>query len=389
MRIGAELRRQRLHAKYAWSQSTNPWLVTTRSLVDTRVRPYISVLSTAGQEAPTIGYAGTWHGTVWILDVLEQRREASGAPTISRKQGTVSRSGLYGGKRALPRADLVAVGCAADDVGRLPTNAALVLPYRMHLIVDLSGSGSGEWRKAVSRRERQWFNARRNARDLLFEVVSDDDSFNFFYDRMHVPTMRLRHGERARSETKQSAYECLFRRGVLGFARIEGERSAGVLCRRDGDVLTVRLLGVRDGAKQHHDEGAMKILYHLMLEWADENGIRQVDFGAVEPWLSQGIFQWKRRFGPRIQLAPNHSGNLRVWWRSNRDTPAVRDFLVANPVFELTGAGDLRAVYFHDDERPPRLDLAHTCANNDNFRQIHLDEFLVGHSAPSTAEGKR
>jgi hypothetical protein len=380
MSIRTQLRRWRLHARYAWYQSAVPWLANARSTHDTRVKPFIATLSTAGPDAPTIGYAGVQHGTVWIQDVLEQRREAAGAPTILREQHVVSRADLFS-RRGLPRADLVAVGCTAGQAQLLPRESALVLPYRMHMVVELSG-GTGEWRRGVSRRERQWFNARNRNGDVVFDIADDYESFSFFYDRMHVPTMQLRHGDRARSEMKASAYECLFRKGILGFATIGGTRTAGVLCRQDGDMLTVRLLGVLDGSQEHHDDGGLKMLYHLLLDWADRNGIARVDFGAVEPWLSQGIFQWKRRFGPRIGLAPNHSGNLRVWWHAGRDTPAVRDFLVANPVYEVDQqTGALRAVYFHDEQRPARFDLSHACANNQEFRTVHLDDFLTGSTA--------
>jgi hypothetical protein len=82
-----------------------------------------------------------------------------------------------------------------------------------------------------------------------------------------------------------------------------------------------------------------------------------------------------------VVLAPNHLGRLRVWWHARRDTAAVRDFLTANPVLELTG-GRLRAVYFHDQQRPPRLDLAGSFANVQDARSVDLDEFLAGAARP-------
>jgi hypothetical protein len=372
----AVMRARRLRAGYVWEQSTDPRLAALRSVVDTKLRRFMSSVSAAGPDGPSIGYAGVRHGIV-IQQLLEQRRELTGVTATGRSSQLIDSSRLLA-PGGIPDADLVAVGCSTRQLRQLPSVNALVLPYRMHLSVALSGDGS--WRQRVSKRERQWFNARRNTTDMALEVATDEDSFHFFYDRMHLPTMRLRHGDRTRSEPKDRAHEVLFRRGLLAFAMVDGVRTAGVLCHRssDGGVLTVRLLGVRDGAQVHHDDGAMKVLYHLLLEWADGHGVARVDFGAVEAWLSQGIFQWKRRFGPEITLAPNHFGRLRVWWRANRDTPAVRDFLVANPVFEITADARLRAVYFHDDHRPPRYDLSHRCANAVDFRTVHLDDFLVG-----------
>jgi hypothetical protein len=83
-----------------------------------------------------------------------------------------------------------------------------------------------------------------------------------------------------------------------------------------------------------------------------------------------------------LQLAPNHLGGLRVWFHARRDTPAVRDFLVANPVLELVGDQEFGAVYFHDDQRPARLDLAHACPNSRGYRTVHLDDFLPARSKP-------
>jgi hypothetical protein len=375
-----ELRQWRMRAGYLWEQSADPRLAGLHSAVDTRLRRFTTSVSTADPDGPSIGYAGVPHGVV-IQQLLELRREVGGARETGRAQHPV-RGGRLLAPGGVPDADLVAVGCSERQVRTLPGDNALVLPFRMHLSVELSGDGS--WRRGVSKRERQWFNAKSNACDVAVEVADDDESFDFFYDRMHMPTMRLRHGGRTRSESKERAHECLFRRGLLAFATVDGERVAGVLCHRSADrtTLTVRLLGVRDGDQAHHDAGALKVLYHVLLDWADTHGIAKVDFGAVEAWISQGIFQWKRRFGPKVALAPNHCGNLRVWWRARRDTPAVRDFLVANPVFELTGDGRLCAVYFHDDERPPRYDIPFRCANNDASRALHLDEFLAG--LPST-----
>ncbi len=320
------------------------------------------------------------HGIGKVQQTLEARREAAGAATTAIRQTTVRRAELFGG--ALPPADLVTVGCSAGQVSALPRRSALVLPFRMHFMVDLSG-GRGEWRRAVSRRERQWFSARRNERDWALEVPTDEAAFWFFYRQMHLPTMRSRHGERTRSEPEDSALECLFRRGVLAFATVNGKRVAGVLCHRsrNGTTLTVRLLGVLDGAKEMYDIGALKAIYHLLLEWADGNGYRRLDLGGTEAWLSPGLYQWKRRFAPRVVLAPNHLGRLRVWFHARRDTAAVRDFLVANPVLEIVGNGEFGAVYFHDECRPARLDLAFACPNVREYRTVHLDDFLRVRSA--------
>jgi hypothetical protein len=368
-----------LRARYVWQQSDHPGVLGARAAIDARLVPFVSVVSSAAAGELSLGYAGVPEGIAKPLQTLEARREAGGAATVGQSRGRVTRADLFRG--ALPRADLVAVGCRAEQAAALPPSSALVLPFRLHFAVDLSG-GAQAWRGAISRRERQWFSARRNESDWALEVSRSEDDFRFFYGRMHQPTMSSRHGARTRGESADSALECLFRTGVLAFATVNSKRVAGVLCHRSGDgaTLTVRLLGVLDGAEEMYDIGALKAIYHLLLEWADEQGFRRVDLGGTEAWLSPGLFQWKRRFAPRLQLAPNHLGGLRIWLHARRDTPAVRDFLAANPVVELLGPDEFGAVYFHDAQRPARLDLAYSCPNVRAHRTIHLDDFLQARS---------
>lgn len=375
-------RRGRLRTRYLWSYSADPRVVATHSWLETRVRPWVAVTSTAGPAAPSLAYAGVPAGVVKIHQLLEQRREALGARTADRYQEHVDRDALLRGR--LPRpADLVAVGCSAAQAARLPAASALVLPFRLHLLAHL-GDGLDAWRRAVSSSELRWFRAARRTARWELEVAEDDASFEYFYHRMYLPTMRARHGERARCEPPDLAREALFRHGFLVFLARDGTRVAGSLDRWNvrSRTLVLRLFGVLDGLPEHYRNGTSRVLDFLLLEWACGKGVRTVDFGGIEPFLSQGIFQRKRKLAPRAVLGPNHLGSLRLWWHARRDTPAVRDFLVDNPVVEVVGRDRLRAVYFYDEQRPARLDLARTHEGVDGCRTLALDEFFAHRRNP-------
>jgi hypothetical protein len=367
-----------------------------------------AVTSTAGAHGPSIAYAGVPDGVVKIHQLLEQRRDAlgavtgrvtgrvtgtvtgtvTGAVTTERTSGRADREALLRGDW-LPDADLVAVGCSAAQARRLSGTAALVLPFRLHLLAPTHDGPDGWWRR-MSRSERRWSSSTLRTGPWGLELAEDAASFDHFYDRMHVPTILARFGDRARTEPRDLARECLFRHGVLAFVTHAGARVAGLLCRWEPRerVLIIRLVGVLDGLAEHYDSGAMRATDHLLLAWAAGRGVRHVDFGAVEPFLSQGIFQRKRLLCPVAVPPPNHLRNLRLWWHARRDTSAVRDFLVANPVVELAGDGRPRAVYFHDRHRPARLDLARTREGIGGPRTVSLDEFLAGRPSLAPADAR-
>lgn len=294
------------------------------------------------------------------------------------------------GVTALPAADIVIAGASAGQARRLPATAALVVPMRVHFVVNIDADAQ-QLRRRISERERWQFARNVRRYGWVWESVDDPAWFDFFYDRMYRPTMHNRHGQRERTEGRDSSYECLFRTGRLFALRENGERIAGALCHwnRGARVLTLRLLGVLDGSADHLDRGALKAVYHFLIAWAADNDVRQFDLQGTEPFLSKGTYQWKRRLGTRVILPPNHFGAKRLWFHVHRDTLAVRDFLVANPVLAESADGTLEAVYFHDAARPARLDYSAKSPGVGRTRLVDLDEFLSAANVSSAKEPTR
>jgi hypothetical protein len=375
--------RLRLQAGYRWRNSGNPLLVRLRVAWDMRRRRVMpSVRSELG--GISVSYSGLPEGLAYTLEFTELRRE-SGGEVAARSSGTITGRQLASGVAALPDADIVIVGTSAKAAHRLPGTASLVLPMRVHFVADID-SDPETIRRRISERERWQFS--RNARRYgwSWQTVTDPAWFDVFYDNFYRPTMRERHGARERTEAKESSYECLFRNGHL-FALCEnGERIAGTLCHWDqrSHVLTLRLLGVRDGSAEYLDRGALKAVYHYLTAWSANNNVRQLDLQGTESFLSKGTYQWKRRLGTRVILPPNHFGSKRLWLHVRRDTPGVRDFLTANPVLAESADGTLAAVYFCDAHRPPRLDYSAKSPGVSGSRLADLDDFLSPVLADST-----
>lgn len=383
-RAGAA-RRAAHRAHYAWANSGDPRLLAARRWWEGRRRSRVAGLVSPGRDGtPTIAYAGAPEGVANVLAFLERQRDGADGPPAERIARDVTWSDLAAGT-AFPEADLVAVGCDAGRAARLPAAAALVLPFRVHLVVEVDDDLAG-MRRRISKREREDFNRSRREHDWTWERDDSPAAFEHFFERMHRPTMDERHGERQRTESAGVAYECLFRQGMLFFVGTGGRRVAGVLCRWDAAsrTLTTRLLGVLDGDAEHYASGAFKAVYHLLLEWACANGVERIDYHGTEAFVSKGIYQWKRKFRPTVVLPPNHFAGKRLWLRAARDTGAVRDFLVANPTLAMAGDGGIEAVYFRDGARPARTGLSWECAGVTGAREIDLDEFL----APAGARRK-
>ncbi|GAA3681607.1 hypothetical protein GCM10022224_052350 [Nonomuraea antimicrobica] len=365
---------------YAWRTGSGPLVNRLHRLVDAAgsVRPLLTRSRDARGGLP-LAYAGHGDGLRYLLPFLEERREGA---TVARHRGRVTWRDLASG-RAAPDAGLIAVGCSAGRAAALPAAGSLVLPFRLSLVVPVD-EGVEAVRRRVSRKDRQQYARERERRAWTVEQGTADADFAFFYRRMHRPTMRRRHGESARSESPAVAYHCLFRHGALLFLREGGERVAGMLCRYEpaARTLVIRLAGVLDGAESHYRSSAYLGMYVGVLEWAARQGLRAVNLSGCEPFLSKGIFQYKRKLHPEVSLPGDHFGGKRVWLRIQRDSGPLRDFLVANPAVTIDAAGRLHATYFHDAARPARTDLQWRTPGIADRRLIDLDDFMA--AAPTT-----
>ncbi len=367
-------RRARLRSGYWWRNSGNPIAVRLHVAWDTHPwRTVPAVVSTVGDVV--ISYSGLKEGLAYTLDFTEQQRGAGDQAEVHRTAGALNMADLRKPHK-LPDADIVFVGTSAARAYRMPAQASMVMPMRVHFVIDYDADFDAVFSRASKGARRDFRqNMRKHQWDLGIE--KDPTWFNHFYRDMYLPTMHGRYGLRSRTEEVESAYECLFRTGILFYLNMDGNRIGGHLChwnRRTG-VLTSRLLGVRDGADELYSLSALKIMYFLMIEWASKNGVSTFDLQGTEAFLSKGTFQMKRRYGSRVVLPPNHFGGKRLWVQVRHDRPAVRDFLVANPFVTADADGRLQAVYFFDAQRRVS-DLQARSPGIELARYIDLDEFL-------------
>ena len=379
------MRRTLRRLGYAWNHSTDPAVAWSRAAWDGAPWwPAERLLSLPAGNGVTFGLAGRRGGTAGALQILEEHRERSGCGTAGHVRHPSRWPYVRSAAASLAGSDLVVACCGRRQAHGLPRFASVVLPSRVHFVLDTT-RGYEAARLLVSRKERHAYAAGRRTHDWKLVPASTGEDFAFFYDRMHVPTMRRRHGDRARSEHRAVAFDCVFRRGLLAFVVASGRRVAGGLCRWDSRqrMLTLRLVGVLDGAGEHYRAGAMRALYHGLLEWAcDHERVDRLDLQGTEPFVSRGIFQWKRKFHPRIEIPANHFRHRRLWLHVPVDSSRARDFLVANPVVAETSNGDLEALYFYDSERAVRADAPCGCPGVRRERAVDLDQFLSGAAAP-------
>lgn len=377
--------------RYRWANGTGAWARGRQQSASAPGRRFPSTLCTDADRSLTIAYQGFPEGLTYVLPYLTEQQSALSGRLSTENLPPVGWRDMR--RSGGPDADLVVLGCSRRRALALPRSHSVLLPFHVHLQLDVTGDREATLKK-VSANERRQFSKLRRAHGWAYEVGRTEADLRFFYERMHLPTMASRHGEAARSADWDVALHALFRQGLLLFVNEAGTRVAGVLCRLEngGTTMRMRLLGVLDGEETHYRSGAVKAVYYLAVEWAAENGVTRIDLSNSDPFPGKGVFQFKRRFHPTVVHAESHYGGRRAHLRVLRDTPLVRELLVATPMLTVDRSDRLVGTHFFDSARPARRDIRCDGPGVHDSREVDLDEFLSGlpvapSPSPATSKG--
>lgn len=319
-----------------------PRLYELEELVVPLIKPHLDVYELQGQgkgSPLTVTYVGLDYGKSYLESVMftEEPEEIAKEPVSVWRPSEVANA---------PSSDIVIVAGSERLIRKLPRQNALILPLYVEHILDIRG----DW-EDVKKRLRRSHSVRNEFRALqkygyTYEISHDDRDLEMHYDTMYLPTMEKRHGDAAHIVSMEEA-EQHFRRGCLVLVKRDGQIVAGGLCRAQGERVRFICVGIANADEQLMKERVMGALYISRLQWANQVGYKTVDFLGCPPYLRMGIFRYKRKWGTNAGIPPN--SHKQIWFRFQRDTPAVRQFLQENPCAVIDENGDLYGLVFVDD----------------------------------------
>ncbi len=157
-----------------------------------------------------------------------------------------------------------------------------------------------------------------------------------FYHRYLVPHARVRFQQRAELPGFDHV-DRLFAAGALVAVVRPGSAepdALGLVVER-ADVLWCVLLGTRDADPALLRAGAIAAVYHAQITLAHERGCRRIDLGRVRPWASDGVYQYKWKWG--LRPIPDGTQTLEFAVKVLRPESRAAERLVAHGVVVREG----------------------------------------------------
>lgn len=236
--------------------------------------------------------------------------------------------------------DLIAVEGPVLLIRTLPRQNALILPRLVWHTVDVTGEWENVCRRfhrSVRTNELRWV----RKYEYRFEISRETRHMEHFFRRMYLPTMEARHRDNAKTQSYPRLLE-MFENGLLLQVFNGNNWISGALCEIRSNGLHFCEVGVLDSDENLMKQGAMAAVYVGVIQWANRMGYRQVHLTTSAPFLADGIFRHKRRWGTRISL-PVADQN-RIWIRIRHYTPAAHLWVAANPMITVDEDGSMHGL---------------------------------------------
>jgi len=141
------------------------------------------------------------------------------------------------------------------------------------------------------------------------------EDFDHFYYKMYVPYIKERHNSRARVSSYQDLWQEFVRGGLIVVTQ-NNTQVGGELSRiRDKTCFAIEG-GVLDSNPDLLRGGIIVSRDWYTMDWAHRQGARIYDMGPTRPWLSNGVFYYKARWGAK---ATRLKSIYKVWTFLTRD----------------------------------------------------------------------
>jgi hypothetical protein len=160
---------------------------------------------------------------------------------------------------------------------------------------------------------------------LTYEIVTDNESLNFFHSRMYLPFVTKRHGGEAWIEDLDS-YINSTPPPELMIIKENGMIVGGVVLSKTGDTISLLRLGLLDGNEEYRKHGVIGAIYYFGVLEGKKMALKYVDVGGSRPFLSDNLTRFKIGLGAEFisNLSPTKEY---LWLGVNPGSSAAMEFM--------------------------------------------------------------
>jgi hypothetical protein len=170
--------------------------------------------------------------------------------------------------------------------------------------------------------------------NLTYELLTDNESFQYFNERIYLPYITKRHGDEALIEDLNRIWNSVPSPWLLAIKEEEVIVGAALI-RKSGDCIYLLRLGLIDGNEEYRRHGVIGALYYFCILEGQKMGCRYLDIGGTRPFLTNGLTKYKLGLGGEF-VSDFSTTNEYLWLGVNEYSSGAREFFSKNPFMHLS-----------------------------------------------------
>jgi len=163
---------------------------------------------------------------------------------------------------------------------------------------------------------------------------------------------------------------------------------SGGLLEYDGEVATLRYLGLKNNDEGYLHMGGMPALYYFAMLHAMDRGSRIFNMGGTNPFLSDGVAFFKLTFKPFVDRI-SYLNEFPVWLTVRKPSQFLERFFMANPFLVLRRDGNFDQVLLVDNRRDDYLEKLDSLLKKTRCEGVKEYLFAVRINTPGLQETLR
>jgi hypothetical protein len=158
-----------------------------------------------------------------------------------------------------------------------------------------------------------------------YEILTDQESLNYFNDKFYIPYISKRHGEEAWIDDLHEIWKAAVSPMIL-FIKENDVIVGASLNIKTEDSFCIKRLGLLDGNEEYLKHGVVGALYYFGILEANKMKCKYFDLGGTRPFLSDGLTKFKMGLGGEFvtDLSPSKEY---LWLGINNDSSVTKEFM--------------------------------------------------------------
>lgn len=205
----------------------------------------------------------------------------------------------------------------------------IIIPEWVSMTLNLADSIENLYRKFHNKAKQELRKAEKY--NYSYEISKDLDEFEHFYYNMYLPYLIFKHKNFALC-SNYLAIRYLFESGYkMIFFKYDNKPVSGMLFSQNKQIIKPKIMGILEDKINLMKKGLGSISYYFLIKLALENSVKIIDFGATRPFLKDGSYRFKKKWGTKINRADTLFFYNIFALKICSDNEGIQTFLKENP----------------------------------------------------------